>query len=347
MWAVAAGLLTTLAIYGFFAYPTASDFWTFYHDGRAWWDGLPLYADTINPNLNPPTTTLLLFAPLAWLPYRVAQVVWVLLECGGLAGSLWVLDREGYGVRLPMAAMLVLVLHGTSIALLQGQLTYVLLYPITEAWAAYRHERYRLAGWWLAPAIAIKPPLALLALLLPWRVWLPAAALAESVSVGAFIVTGSDPWRAWLHAGGSVAWLHLPFNASLWGLAARWTGATRLRDMPVAAVLGVLLTGAWLFWRGHQEPDRDRRYLLAVLWSVLLSPLGWSHYLPLAFAPLVAIWPTGWVWWIAYVLLLVPVGGGPHWSALPGSICGIAVLVSWIATTNADGNELSPSTTRG
>lgn len=316
-----------------------SDFYARYQEGLAWNTGAPLYQPVPSLNTHPPVVTWLLFGPLARLPYPLAQLVSLSLNLLGLGLSLRIIART-----LALSRFQVLwtvALLSASQAMFQhwamGQFIGMLLYPVTQAWAAYRDGGFVTAGLWLAPAIAMKPPLALLALLLPWPTWMVAGSLSAALSVASVPFTGLSPWVAWLEAGARVSWLALPFNASLWGLAARWQQGScdwfRMADFTPVSVAFVLVTGAWLAWHAVRQQDRDTRFLCAGLWSVLLSPLGWVYYLPLVLGPLVAQWPGRWGL-VAYLLLQVPVGANtPDFSVWAGSLMFLGTLVGWWAWT--------------
>jgi hypothetical protein len=339
-------MLTGLAVYGFFAFPAKSDFAVFYQEGLAWTHDAALYQSSAGfPNLNPPLLTVAVFAPLARVSLRGAQLVWIACELAGLVGAVRIIRTETGRPwpSLVTATALLLLTQGAFIATLQGQLTWLLIYPVTRAWAAYRHDRLIAAGLWLAPAIAAKPPLALLALLLPWPVWMTAGIVAGGVAGLAILVTGFAPWIAWLRLSGAVSWLPSPFNASLWGMAARWSGRARMGELSTGAIAIVIVASSVFAWRAWQQTDRDRRVVLAVLVSVLVSPLGWGYYLPLAFGPALATWPRSGLAWTAYALSLAPVGGGPALPPVLASVCFAAVICAWIAwTRRPPGGRMRP-----
>jgi hypothetical protein len=51
----------------------------------------------------------------------------------------------------------------------------------------------------------------------------------------------------------------------------------------------------------------DRRWGLAVWWSLLASPAGWSYYLPLALGPMLGSWPASPIARLGIALLTVPI----------------------------------------
>jgi hypothetical protein len=336
-------VMTALALNGYFINRHKIDFWLFYNEGRAWLDGRGLYEGVQALNLNPPALTVLVFAPLALVPYRVAHALWLALSVVAVFASVRVIVRAA-ALSLNRTLLLVAVLflmHGGFQTWALGQLTWPLLfYPVTKAWVAYREGRHRAAGAWLAPAIVAKPPLALLALMLPSSVWMTAGAISAGVSLMTVALTGPEVWVNWLRAGGQVNWLTRPFNASLWGMAARWqAGANvpmRMSDLAVASLVAVLVVGMIFWWHALNQSKPDHRFFCAGLFSVLLSPLGWGYYLPLVAGPAAAIWPRSALALIALLLTLPPIPGDARGMGplLSSALFG-AVLCAWIACTRS------------
>lgn len=351
--AVLAAVMTALALYGFFwIFPDRTDFRARYNEGIAWRHGTDLY--TPNPSLNthPPTVTALVFAPLSLLPYPAAQAVSTALNGLAVIASVRVIART---LRLSTPQVvwmsgLLLATQGMIQHWAMGQFIGLLLYPVTKAWVASRDGLNVTSGLWLAPVVAVKPPLALLALLLPWPTWVTAGALSGGTSAIAVLLTGVEPWIAWLREGSKINWLAVPFNASLWGMAARWQQGNcwwiRMSELTPLSTAAVLIAGAGLAWHTLQQSDRDRRFFCAGLWSVLLSPLGWAYYLPLVAGPATATWRRSSLAVIAYVLLLAPVGQNrPDAGLLAGSIMFTGVVCAWMAWTRASASSGGTSPT--
>jgi hypothetical protein len=331
---IGAGVSTLFAL-GLFWQTPKSDFLLFYQNGQAWLHGHPLYQDGLH-NLNPPLVVGLLFAPLATLPLPLAKAVWLLLNLAAFAVSLLLVSRElkwTWKRALQVAAM-VLVTYPAFLA--WSQYVWLLTLPATLSWRAARQERLTAAGLWFAPVIALKPPLALVAIFFPWRICLAAAAGSASVTVLGIVWTGLEPWRDWWHYRDAVAWLFWPDNVSLWGQAGRflygygWHG--RLADLPWWMVALILVGGLAGWFLVQRERDPDRRYAWAWLSGVLLSPLGWSCYLVIGWTSLAASWCS--VMRLPWLLLCVPFYAfapfaEASWMWLPGSLYTAAVLLAW------------------
>ena len=332
-------LITTMALYAFFMIVGERvDFYARYQEGVAWRTGAPLYQPHPSVNMHTPVVTLLVFAPLSRLPYTAAQILWTALNVIALAGAVRVIARTlalkpG---QIVLVLSLLLLTHGMAQHWLLGQWTGLLLYPVTQAWAAYRSGRHVHAGVWLAPVIALKPPFALLALLLPWPTWLTAGALSAAASLVGMAATGLDPWTAWIQAGSSVDWLAPRFNASLWGVAARWQvgvdGAIRMSDLHIVSIALVVSAGVGLAVHALAQRDRDRRFFCAGLFSVLLSPLGWGYYLPLVAGPAIGIWTRSRLAWTAFGLTM---GAVLNYTDLR-FLTVPCVLCAWFAWTRSD-----------
>lgn len=78
----------------------------------------------------------MMFAPLAVLPFRSAQAVWIVIGLVPLSRSLRILARELVLSRAAITALVLtfLSVHGTALVWWQGQTAWWLLWPATEAW---------------------------------------------------------------------------------------------------------------------------------------------------------------------------------------------------------------------
>jgi len=218
----------------------------------------------------------------------------------------------------------------TSVAV-TGEMSGLLLLPFTAAWRSARRGRLAMAGVFLGVCASLK--LFLLAFVL-WfvivRSWRGMAGVAAgfTASMGlGLAVYGVTPFWQWLNTLGRVAWWALPMNISLKGLTERVFNA----QPPFAAVypdpalvwpvwlLLVLAVAALTIWRVASAERRapvDEAWAVLVLAALLVSPLGWIYYLPLATAPLLLMadggrlpWRVRWVggaFVLAVGLLYVP-----------------------------------------
>lgn len=137
------------------------------------------------PFLSPPTVAFVA-APLAWLPYDTAYVVWAGLLFGAFAGALaWAGVSKGWSRWIAVAGALApwWVMHAINV----GQVVPLVAAGVVIAWRLTRDRRDVLAGLALA-AILLKPNTAILvpfALLFALRF----RAFATWVGVVAVVVT--------------------------------------------------------------------------------------------------------------------------------------------------------------
>jgi hypothetical protein len=314
--------------------PGNADFKAFHESATLLRDGWSPYLVTWRPNMNPPWFSALLW-PWTWLSLPWAFVAWTALNVTIAALTVrWIHKARG----IPLVPLVIgCIILPAWIAWCHGQVTWLLMFCITGAWLSRSHVA---AGLWLAPAIMLKPPLALMAILLPWPVTLVAGGGSFLGTLLLVPVFGVQMWAHWLTMFGRVDWLGVPGNASLWGQAARWsTGASNgagLDDLSSVTV-GLVLAVAILLALMVRRAEGDRRWSLAFLWSLLLSPLGWLYYLPAGLGSIVASmrWSR---WGVAAVALLffpptiLHTWGYQHgWFAVGVSaMTGAAILCLWI-----------------
>jgi hypothetical protein len=341
---LALGAIMTAASLYLFAVGVA-DFSTFYYSGAEWLAGRsPYVREGFHPNLNPPLLIAAVFAPLARLPYPTAKVVWVVVGALGLAASFRVITRELSiaPVKVVWLVGIFLLTSASAYVWMAGQVTWLLMYPGTRSWAAYRKGRWTAASVWLAPLIVAKPILIVFALLLPWRVWLVSGLASAGLTAAGVLWTGWTPWLTWLRVSSDVTWLANPANMSLWGLASRLQtgdrlggGIADLHPLVIVLVLVIMPVAALLVLR---ERDADRRMVRAMLVTLLIAPLGWVYYVPLCAGPAIASWPRN-RWAVAcLVALCVPLPFlQPIWDKSPGvirslgSVYALALILAWVA----------------
>jgi alpha-1,2-mannosyltransferase len=347
--AVVALALTVNAATLFFINGKDVDFVVFYQEGRALLGHQPLYAD--RSNMNSPALTALIFAPLALLPYRTAQSVWLVLSVIAvvLGGRLIVRELRLSRTQVLCAIAGLGMMHGSFQAWAIGQLTWpVLFYPITKAWLAYRHGTLDRAGAWLGIAVAAKPPLAFVAVLLPWPVWGVAGVISAAISMLTLPVTGWSAWLRWLETVRQVDWLARPFNASVWAAAARLqvgrdTGRSiAVEDLPIVVIVLVITALVGLSLQTLRA-EGDRRFFLAGLFSTLASPLGWGYYLPLLAGPAIAAWP-GHVGTLVLAGMLVRFGTSSDAHLVEDWLLFGSVLLAWWAWTHQSITAGAPAT---
>ena len=321
-------------------------FRAFYDDALSWRLGVDIITDpAVLPNLNPPLVAVLL-SPITVVPLKHAFWIWSALGICSIAAGVYAIWRAK-AVPKPRFPWMLGALGASVPGLIaweDGQVTWLLFYPVTQAWLASRNSSFR-AGVWLAPAIAVKPPLALMAMLLPWGTTLPAGIGSLALTIAAVAVTGWGPWAEWLLLSRQVTWLEWPLSASLWSTAAR---------IQTGQVTGSSLTDLFWYWwiviplvaallvLSVLRTSGERRWVLAFFWSILASPLGQVYYLPLVAGPIAASWPVNKAALVALTMLCVPLPlwgrlaySDPLGTVLAASAYFIAVIVGWMAWCQA------------
>jgi hypothetical protein len=192
-----------------------------------------------------------------------------------------------------------------------GQLSFLLLVPVTLMWLAARRGSWGRVGVLLGLTLSVKPFLGVLLAYLCWRRRWRAVAACLAVVVLCFgigvLVFGWQNHVSWhQRLASSDGWAWLPMNASLLGML------TRLFTESVWYVPFVSLSArtVWLLWlaigvvmglatllvtsRGESPEDVDQDFMLLLASAVLFCPLGWVYYLWLALPPLTALLSRGW-----------------------------------------------------
>jgi hypothetical protein len=178
-------------------------------------------------------------------------------------------------------------------------------------------------------------------------------------------MVGAAGYGEWIAALRAVTWQTHLFNASVWAEGSRlfappavlavatWTPLTESRALAVglpAVVAAVVLVRLWR----ARTCAPDRAFALLGLASMLLSPIGWLHYLPVCAAPLVTslrgssphwLWPLGAVALFPYPLLPVR-HYGPLGTVIVGSWALVFVLGMFAAVSHGAQTEDQVLSTR-
>jgi hypothetical protein len=328
-----------------------SDFRSFYDSARALTGGLDPYLESasvpMTPNLNPPVFVTI-FAFIAVFQPGHGAVVWLLLNVLALIISLRIIWRQLPA--LPEGRRLALLMSGfagTQAQLLLGQTAWLMMLPGTLSWRAFRLGRQVRGGLWLGLLIGLKPlflpVLCILVLRRQGRALLAAAGVVAATVLAGAWGCGWAAYASWFGQGASVYWFALPLNASLLGVLSRVTSENWARPLWLAGSAGVSACAVWRVARSPLNADRD--LALAFLTVLLVSPLGWVYYLPVALGPLLAVSRiTDWRWWrlLGVALLFWPVTLGrplladqlarTPWNAVVGSLYAVGLLTLWWMT---------------
>ena len=258
-------------------------------------------------NLNPPHFHLILL-PLAPLPGRWALLVWGIVSLGCLGLSLRLMVREAGVVLTPwrwrLAALALLSFAGLGAVAVTGQVSFVLLLPMTLAWISMRKRSWAEAGVYLGLVMSVKPFLGIFLPYLVLRRRFDALGAALGTAAAAFLlglgVFGWDAHRAWIAGLSAVSWEWVAMNASLLGFLKRVL-APSAYFAPLLDAPG-LIWPAWLLLSAaiavvsftiaatdSSDCAVDRSFGVLLLAALLISPLGWTYYWWLALGPMVAL----------------------------------------------------------
>jgi hypothetical protein len=295
------------------------DFGKFYYATRLFLDGQDMYGrgpatgtivsgmeQPLSQNMNPPHFHLLLL-PFAVLNPVSAISAWMIVNLLALCVSLHAISRElqiGWtSERLAWTTAAVICCSVTGTIAVTGQLTFVLLLPVTLAWIAARHNDWNRAAAYLGVCASIKPFLGLFLIYLILRrdrrpAWVMVFAGAACVVVG-LVVFGRSAYEGWLGALASVDWTWSAMNGSLAGLVSRAFAENPIYApvvsapwliTPATTVLALSIVAMWLR-QLLQSPPRlvDHAFAAVLLTAQLVSPLGWIYYLWLIVGPTTAI----------------------------------------------------------
>jgi hypothetical protein len=325
--------------------PGLWDFGSFVASGRAAGEGLNPYGiypltlrvelpgfESWNPNLNPPISALLFQAFDVADPYVTYQV-WRWISVAVYAAAIVLLvSRVSNRVEALIIAVWAFALAGFWDTLFLGQIYLPLVLAGIAAWLLLERGAWLWAGLLIGVVVAMKPNFLVWPVLLflsgHYRSAIAAFVTAGVISLIPLVIYGPEVYRQWfeLVAADGDRTLFLT-NGSFAGLAAR-AGIPAL-----GLVLGFLLLAGLAVWALWRRPNVLTVSALALLASVLASPLGWIHYTLFLLPVIVRHWhqPT---MRIVALLLIVPVPfiidqlGKPAWIQLTiGSVYGWALVL--------------------
>lgn len=293
----------------------ANDFGKFYFATRHWVEGRSLYASNVATrmlvhgewmnflNMNPPHFHLVVL-PLTQVDLRTANIIWVAVNAVSAFLAVMLAFRE---LRVPVrlakimpagaAALLSGALNAVAVT---GQFTGLLMLPMTLAWREARRGNWMRCGVWLGGLIGLKPFLALFVpvflLTRRWRA-LQGMAGAGVLAFGAGLaVFGWESHLEWIHALASVSWTWSNMNASILGWLARSfdvspTFTPILFEPGIVRPLwlcGVVVVAVLTLFAARRSVAHE--FAITLFGSLLISPLGWVYYVPLALAPCLELW---------------------------------------------------------
>jgi alpha-1,2-mannosyltransferase len=333
---LAFGLLAAVVLvlaYGFLVaggtHPRLYDFHTFWLAGRDYLHGRDPYPRAISGNITHgdwfvyPAPVAALFAPLGALPYSVAAGLMTVLLVAAAAGALWLVGvRDWRCYTLAFGTVVLLK------ALNLGTITPLLMLAVAACW------RLRRRGWPLAAALAAAVLLKLF--LWPLLVWALVTGRRRA-TVHAVLIAAAVSLVAWLPIAGSFtrypSLLHQLAVHEGWagfGLAgvAYGAGASHAAAALVATCAAPL--AAVGIWQAGRRMSERRALAVAVVVSVLASPVVWGHYFALTLVCVALLSPElSLAWFVPLALWLTP--GQQAWGSGWRILLALSVLAAPLA----------------
>lgn len=308
-----------------------NDFGKFYYAAEGWRAGLDLYAPNAAStlpmgqvagmqmlNMNPPHFHVLML-PLTLLSTLAALQVWLVASLFACLLSVQMIASE-LGVRWTPALLLgaicgALFFSGTQSFFVTGQVSLLMLLPMTACWTSARRGQWGRAGLWLGACASVKPFLLVFVpyLILTRRtraLGAMAAAIAAAFSAGA-IVFGLSAHVSWLRAlAAADQWAWFPMSVSMNAVFTRFFSDTTayapvairpalIRLWVIPAIVVGLVSLAQAARPRATAPDEpmqerdphsvDAPFATLLLAAQLMSPLGWVYYLWWLAGPLAAL----------------------------------------------------------
>jgi hypothetical protein len=300
------------------------DFRAFYESARLWATGATPYGSgAIDiPNLTPPFM-LPLWLPFARLSFGTAREVWFLFSILLLASCVPVISDRARLLRRD-TALIILGSTPALIGLAHGQVSFVLMFAMTAAWSAAHRQQHARSGGWLGFLCAVKPFYGLFGLWLvarrDWRGVTAMCSVFGVLTIGGLLVVGPTNTTEWLSRLGDVSWQGHLYNVSAVGVGARlfgprvtlaaatWTPLIVSRGLALATNALLMLLVGWFTLAAVRREDIDASFAALGLAGLLLSPLGWVHYVPAVAGPLFARFSRhrSVLVWVAAALAMLP-----------------------------------------
>jgi uncharacterized membrane protein YebE (DUF533 family) len=242
-----------------------------------------------------PPATAFLFSPLAVVPYELAKVLIVALSLGSVLAALRLLDVRDwrcYGVAVVSAPVI------NSVAL--GAFTSFLLLGCAATWR-YR-DRSGVTG-----AVAALTAVAKL-FLWPLGLWLLVtkriratlvfALVSVGLVLGGWAAIGFAGFNAYPHLLRLLSELEAHKSFSIVALLKlSGTASTALSALLVGAVIAAVVAAA------RAEDGERRAFAVAVLGTLVATPVVWMHYYALLFVPIALYRPRLSAIWLAPLAL--------------------------------------------
>lgn len=309
-----------ILIYGVFFYvfwdkPFLIDFSSFYSSVSSLVAGRNPYevtlssyldpANTVSLNLNPPFF-LLLMLPFSELSYRMAFMVWSIMNLLLSAMGFRLVLRCVYAHQNLNGSWIFYLsffaFFGNLINSTIGQLGGLMLFLTMLGYYFFQRKQNIAAGvvWGCLIAIKFFPALLMIYVGMHKR-YCTLFTMMLTTFVASLLplwCLGSKIYLQYLQALHGVTWYWRAWNASLWGFIYRLFShsKTEVYDVHLMWMVWIALSGLILIYYIQQlrqvNPQNlnPKPFCLTLVIQLLLSPLAWVYYFPLLLFPLVVTW---------------------------------------------------------
>ncbi|MGQ9681076.1 MAG: glycosyltransferase family 87 protein [Anaerolineae bacterium] len=272
------------------------------------------------PNLNPPILVPL-FQALARLELDSAQRGWYVVSLLLYIADLVLLVRAYPRQASPLRVAWALSLASLWSTLQLGQIYVPLLVVTTLVWLLLDRGHKAVPGLLMGLLVAVKPHFTLWPLLVAlaghWAIGLTALGSAAALSLVVAVIYGPSIYAQWATATLRFEGVLIPLNASLVGLTSRL-------GSPLAGYgLAIALVGALAVWAWRRRPAVGRVSEVALVASLLISPIVWVGY-SMLLLPVLFSRPWSSTVRLGAILLVFPVFLGVHLSDRPGYAAAVA-----------------------
>jgi hypothetical protein len=337
-WAAVQG---SLSLWGFYQDAARRDFGHFVSSARMWRDSGVLYDSLPRVNLNPPHASIVLFTPLTWISFDLATALWIVVQVGGLAFTMFLIARELNlsSARLEWIVPITVASAMTIHNWVEGQVGAILLIGGVVAWRAVRRNQTNLASIVLGVLINFKPQLGLTIFANSWRTQLRVFLVGTAILTTGVLLSGTSLWNSWIATTRAQGLQLLPWNVSIAPMLYR-AGIVNWTPYVHAGSALAIVTMTW--HAARRDCDSDRRWLLWGVAMLLIAPVAWVYYAAAFLGPLIS-WGERCRWPLAakvgILLWLIPLqalswvaSSPPGWKlGVAGSPFTFGAILVWLA----------------
>ena len=259
------------------------------------------------PNLNPPISVIV-FEQIINFPPLSSVIVWRIASVFLYVIPLIFLLRKQNQTHPKMTWRLIWLLNlaGFWHTIELGQI-YIPLFLIALGVVIHgKKENFLVSGVLLGVLIAIKPNFVFWAVALGvagyWQVLLSAGGIAILISLIPLCIYGITIYTQWFEATKIFTpnLLIFPGNNSFQGLSAHFGSSS------TGTIIGVFTALTILVFIAKYKPEIDKINLIAIITSLLISPIAWTGYTLFVIPCMIIVEKWEWQQWIAAAIFTVP-----------------------------------------